>query len=113
MHELAIAHSLVRSASEAAQRNGGRRVAVVVLALGSLSGVEPEALAFCFPLAAEGTVCEGAELRIERVQAAGRCPSCARTSPVDHLMTPCQGCGHWPLEVQGGRELDLRSLEVD
>lgn len=112
MHELSIAHSLVETAVAEARRHGAARVARVELALGSLSGVEPEALAFCFPLAAQGTLCQDAVLDVQRVPAEGRCPACMHQHPVEDLMSSCPGCGHWPLEVTGGREMTLRSLEV-
>jgi hydrogenase nickel incorporation protein HypA/HybF len=50
-------------------RAGGARVKRVVLEVGDLTCVLPDALRFCFELATEGTVMEGAELAI--VETAG------------------------------------------
>ena len=110
VHELSIAQSLVETAVAEARRNGATRVVRVELALGSMSGVQPDALAFCFPLVAKGTLCEDAKLEITAVPAEARCPACSGTPEVEHPMAPCPACGHWPLEVLGGRELTLGDL---
>ncbi|MBZ5639911.1 MAG: hydrogenase maturation nickel metallochaperone HypA [Acidobacteriia bacterium] len=112
MHELSIATGLVETAVRSAVANGASRVLRVNVRIGSLSGVEPEALSFCFPIAARETVCEGAELHLDMIPAAGTCPKCGARSEVRDLLVPCPGCGEWPLSVEGGREMQLESLEV-
>lgn len=112
MHELSIACGLVQTAVDEAARHGAARVVELDLVLGALTGVEPDALAFCFPVAAAGTLCEGAELKIEIASARGRCASCDATSEVSSLMSGCPKCGAWPLGLEGGREMRLRSVEV-
>jgi hydrogenase nickel incorporation protein HypA/HybF len=112
MHELSIATTLVRTAAESAESNGAARVVKVRVSLGALSGVEPAALSFCFPVAARETICDGAELDITIVPARGACPRCRAAVEVNDLMAPCPACGEWPLAVDGGREMLLVSLEV-
>jgi hydrogenase nickel incorporation protein HypA/HybF len=112
MHELSIACGLVRTASDEAARHGASHVVSLDVVIGGLCGVEPDALSFCFPAAASGTACEGAELRIEVEPAKGRCAQCATESDVRDLMSPCPHCGAWPLALEGGREMRLRALEV-
>jgi len=112
MHELSIATSLVETASRSAEANGAKRVVGLNVRLGSLCGVEPESLSFCFPIAARETVCEGAELRLEIVPASGTCGKCGKETEVHDLLAPCPACGEWPLSVAGGREMALESLEV-
>jgi hydrogenase nickel incorporation protein HypA/HybF len=112
MHELSIACSLVKAAVHEAERHGVTRVAKVDVVLGALAGVQMDALLFCFPVVAQGTVCEGARLMVEIEPARGRCDGCGSTSEVRDLMSPCPRCGAWPLGVEGGREMRLRALEV-
>ena len=81
MHELAIAESVVSSVLE---RTGDSRVSVVRLRVGRLSGVVPDALTFCFELAAAGTTLEGATLEIA-ASAAGR--TAARAAPTSTWTT--------------------------
>lgn len=112
MHELSIATSLVETAVRSAEQAGACSVTRLHLRLGALAGVEPESLEFCFPVVAKGTICEGAELRLEIVPARGCCAGCGGRSEVRDLLAPCPACGGWPLSVEGGREMELDSLEV-
>ena len=61
MHELSIAHSLVESAVDAAEKAGARRVTRVHLRLGALSGVVRNALEFGYEITTQGTLLEGSE----------------------------------------------------
>jgi hydrogenase nickel incorporation protein HypA/HybF len=74
MHELSITRNLVAIVAEAA---AGRRVRRVTLAIGRLSGVMSEAVAFCFDVVAAGTPLAGAVLAIETIDGQARCRECA------------------------------------
>lgn len=113
MHELSIATSLVDIAVRNAAEHGAQRVTRLHLRIGALSGIEPDALTFSFPIAARDTLCEDAELVIERVAADATCPACGKSSQVTEATAPCPHCGSWPLGLTGGREMTLDSLEVD
>jgi hydrogenase nickel incorporation protein HypA/HybF len=63
VHELAITNSIVEIVSE---RSHGARVLRIVLEVGLLTAVEPEALRFCFEVVAAGTVAQDAVLDIRR-----------------------------------------------
>jgi hydrogenase nickel incorporation protein HypA/HybF len=112
VHELSIAQSLVKLAAEQAAVHGAVRIIALDVVLGALSGLEPDALSFCFPVAARQTPCEGAELRLTVSAARGRCAQCGASAEVRDLLEPCARCGSWPLAVEGGDEMRLRSLEV-
>jgi len=112
MHELSIACSLVKAAIDEAARHGVARVVKVDVVLGALSGVEMEALTFCFPAVARGTALEGARLEVEIEPARGHCGACGADSEVRDFMSPCPSCGAWPIGIEGGREMRLKALEV-
>lgn len=112
MHELSIALNLVEIAEETARRAGADRVAAVHLRLGAMSGVAREALEFCFPLAAQGTLLENARLEIETVPLVLVCEPCGRdVTPEDHSWR-CPFCGAPTMTVRQGRELELIGIEV-
>lgn len=62
MHEARLCLSLLRLADDAARREGAGRIVALTLEVGTLSGVEPEALSAAFPICAHGTRAEGARL---------------------------------------------------
>lgn len=112
VHELSIACSLVKAAVLEAERHCIKRVVRIDVVLGALAGVEMDALLFCFPAVARGTVCEGASLDIHIEPASGRCERCGTVTPVEDMMDRCSSCDDWPLGVSGGRDMRLRALEV-
>jgi len=108
VHELAITESVV---SAVAQRIGSARVRRVVLEVGCLAAVVPEAMAFCFDICCEGTTLEGATLEIVPVPARGRCPQCATEVDVTDPLGGC-ACGSFVLDLMGGRDLRIKEVEV-
>jgi hydrogenase nickel incorporation protein HypA/HybF len=53
-------------------------VHVVRLAVGALGHVEPEAMRFCFDVAARGTIAEGAQLESRTVPGEAWCLDCGK-----------------------------------
>ncbi|MBA2558429.1 MAG: hydrogenase maturation nickel metallochaperone HypA [Propionibacteriales bacterium] len=107
MHELAIAESVVSTVLERA----GGRVTFVRLRVGCLSGVVPDALMFCFELAAAGTTLEGAALEIEEQAGRARCRDCDSDFAMRDAFLLCD-CGSADVELLSGRELQVTSVEV-
>jgi hydrogenase nickel incorporation protein HypA/HybF len=108
MHELSLAESIVGAVCE---RADGRRVRRVTVRIGALTAVVPDAMRFCFDLAVEGTVADGAELAIEHRPGAARCRTCGLDVRLETPILLCR-CGSADLEVTGGRELQIVSMEV-
>ncbi len=97
----------------AAERKA-RRVDRIVLRIGALSGVEPDALRFAFDVVTRGTVAEGAVLAIEDVPARVYCAACRREfTGEDHsFIFTCPDCHALCGEVRSGRELELSRIEM-
>jgi len=108
MHELAITQEIVEILRE---RAGERRVRRVVLEIGKLSAVLPDAVRFCFDLCAEGTPVEGARLEIEEPAGRARCRACGGDVVLDRPFGRC-GCGSTDLEWISGEELKIREMEI-
>jgi len=113
MHEMALCESVLGLIEEAARRERFSRVRTVVLALGALGHVAPEAMAFCFEAVSRGTIAEGATLKIERIPGRGWCPDCAREVPLDERFAACPECGGGHVTMTGGDDMRLRELEVE
>ncbi|MGW1659037.1 hydrogenase maturation nickel metallochaperone HypA [Streptomyces atratus] len=114
MHEMSIAMAVVGQVEEAARAGGAVAVTSVRLQVGELAGVVPDALSFCFELACDGTVLEGAELVVDSVRATARCAPCADAWAVG--MPPqlcCPLCGEATAELLSGRELQIADVHWD
>ncbi len=64
MHEMAIAQGVLDITLDNAAQSGAKKVISIKLLVGQMTGVEPEALRFCFSALAEGTVAAEAVLVI-------------------------------------------------
>ncbi|MGA8118160.1 MAG: hydrogenase maturation nickel metallochaperone HypA [Actinocatenispora sp.] len=108
MHELAITESVVAAITD---RLGDAPVSRVDLEIGRLSGVVSDSVRFCFDLVVAGTSLAGAALLIVETPGRARCRACDAVSTV-HDPLPLCPCGSADVEVTGGQELRIRSVEV-
>jgi hydrogenase nickel incorporation protein HypA/HybF len=109
MHELAIASSIVELVSAAAC---GRRVHRITVEIGKLSGVVPDAVAFCFPELARGTTAETARLDIRQIDGLAYCEVCESEFPIRDLWARCP-CGSIRFRTVAGEELNLKSIDIE
>lgn len=110
MHEMAITQGIV---DLCLQHAGGRPVLTVVVEIGALSGVVPEALEFCFSACCCDTTAENARLEIHQTEGRGSCFSCGLEQPIERLYDPCRKCGNYSLEITHGEEMRVVEIEVD
>ncbi|MGV0716790.1 hydrogenase maturation nickel metallochaperone HypA [Mycolicibacterium sp. XJ662] len=108
MHEMAITQSVVEAVCEHA---AGRRVHSVRVQVGALCAVVPDAMQFCFELATEGTLADGARLDLDVQPGSARCRACGETFVLPDLILLCP-CGSADVEVVAGRDLKILSMEV-
>lgn len=110
MHELSLSGAIVNTVTRHA---GGRPVTLVSLRVGRLRQVVPDTLAFYFGFVAKGTVCEGARLEQEQIEATLRCRGCAHEWSIDIPAFRCPRCGGSEVEVATGNEFEVESIEVE
>ena len=108
MHELGITQSIVEIVSAQA---GEARVARVIVEVGRLSAVMPDAIRFCFELCCAGTVLEGAELEIIETPGRGRCRACGVEMPLNAPFGQCP-CGSWDVACIAGEALMIKAMEM-
>ena len=108
MHELGLCASIVDAVS---RRAGDRRVAHVRVRVGRLLHVHPEAFDQSFAVAAMGTVAEDAEAELVMLPVVARCRACGETWDGPDMPVSCPACTGVDIEVVGGDELVLESIE--
>jgi hydrogenase nickel incorporation protein HypA/HybF len=108
MHELGITQEIIALVSE---RTGGAAVRRVVLEIGKLSAVLPDAVQFCFDLCSAGTPVEGARLEIVEIPGRACCRACGAEFTLEQPYGQC-GCGNTDLRWLVGQELTIREVEL-
>ena len=110
VHELSLSGAIVNTVVKHAD---GRRVTVVSLRVGRLRQVVPDTLEFYFGFVARGTVCEGARLEQELVDARLRCTPAAHEWAIEIPAFRCPACGGSDVAWPSGDEFEVESIEVE
>ena len=110
MHELSLSSAIINTVAKHAD---GRRVTVVNLRVGRLRQVIPETLEFYFEFVARDSVCEGAELRQEAIDARLRCSPCDFEWEIEIPAFRCPRCGGSDVVIASGEEFEVESIEVE
>jgi len=113
MHEMSLVEGVLQVIEDSAGANDFSRVKTVWLEIGALSGVEPEAIAFCFDLVMKNTLADGARLEIIATEGQGWCHTCGQTVAVRQRHDPCPVCGGYRVQPVGGMEMKVKELEVE
>ena len=113
MHELSIAASIVETVSQEIKWQNLQRVQTIVLRIGALSGVDPEALRFGFEAITTDTPFAKTRLDIEYVPVQGKCRACGRRFTVEDFIFACPICQSVEIEITAGEELDIAYLEIE
>jgi hydrogenase nickel incorporation protein HypA/HybF len=112
MHETAVAQNLVEAIVEEARKRRAKPVSAK-MSCGELNAVNDEVLRFAFEAVAEGTPCEGVELRIEHKPLRARCRACERTFAVDLSHAQCPNCSNGDFELLPDAPLLLEEIELE
>ena len=112
MHEVALCNSLVDLIRDQQRERGFQRVRRVIVEVGMLGHVEPDALRFAFEVESHASPAEGAELEIREIPGKAWCLDCAETVGLARRGDPCPGCGGFAMILEQGDELRLKELEV-
>ena len=113
MHELSVAVALLEQIGTVARERQVKRVISADLVVGTLAGVDPEALQFAFEIASRDSAADGCRLAIRTVRPTLRCRACGVSSPAESSFAVCPGCGATDVVIEGGRELHLQSVEIE
>ena len=113
MHEMSIAEELVKQVVDVARENGGRSVGEVEVELGVFRQVVPEALEIAFAVVAEGTVAEGAVLKMTEKGIVGLCRVCQNRFEASLKTFQCPKCNEADVEIIEGDDIMLTSMAVE
>ncbi len=112
MHEMSIAMSIVKIAEKEAKKAQVSEFAAIDLEIGTLAGIEFDALNFVWEAAVKKTVLEKAEKRIKKIQAKARCGDCDKVYSPEFIHDNCPDCGSFLKTILQGKELRVKSLDM-
>jgi hydrogenase nickel incorporation protein HypA/HybF len=114
MHELPVANGILATALEAAEKAGAGRITQIDIVLGALSGYVGDSIQFYFDFISQGTKAEGARLNVRRIPATCHCWDCGSDFSCEEILPPeCPGCAGSRLQVVGGQEFYMESINVE
>lgn len=112
MHEMAVCNELLAQVRASAVQHGARSVGTVTVRIGALSGVEPDLLERAFTVARAGDYTAQARLVIETIGVRIRCRACGNENDAAANRLLCNACGGYTVDLVGGDELLLASIEL-
>jgi len=114
MHEISLCEALIDRVEEEVKRCGqtGRVVGVDVV-VGRLSGVHADSLRFAFEVLVPGTFLEGARMNVIECKATCQCRGCGVRVEIDELPVECPQCRSADIQIEGGRDLVLQSIDIE
>ena len=113
MHEQSIVESLLALALENAQKANAAKIHKINVVIGELSGAVQESMDFYFSFLRKDTIAAEAVIGYTHVPAQLRCRKCGRIFTAKDMDYRCPDCKEHDVDIVGGRELYLESLEVE
>lgn len=112
MHELSVVMGILKIAESEAEKAGAKTVDLIELEIGSLAGIELDALDFVWPGAVKDTVLENAVRKIDLIKGKGHCMECDLIFSLENVYDPCPSCQNYLKGIIQGKELRVKALEV-
>ena len=113
MHEMGIAIQIINLVRGSMPPDEPLRVKAIHLRVGKLTAIVPQSLRFCMDVVTKDTPAEGAEIVFNEVDVTVECGDCGKESVIDEPPFACKECGSDQVEVTGGREMIVESIEVE
>ena len=113
MHEQSIVSSLLTLALENAKKANARKIVGINLVVGDYTGVLEDAVNFYFGFLSKDTIAAGAKINYTHVAGQLRCRDCDILFPLQKHEYHCPKCDGRRVEIVGGRELYIETMEVE
>lgn len=112
MHEISICEGIIQVLQAEAKTQDFAKVTTLYLEIGQLASVEVEALRFSFEIVSQGTLADGATLKIDLLSGRAWCQDCQQSIEIAARFEPCSLCGGHQLQITQGDEMRVKELEV-
>ena len=115
MHEVSIALGMVDELTRIARENNAKKITLVSLKIGRMSGIVTDSLKFAFDaIKLEHPILLSAEISINEVPLVYQCNDCNKTFEAADIYFPsCTKCESYNLEVISGEEQHIENVELE
>ena len=113
MHEFPITQQIVKIAEESALKNNAKKVLKISLVVGETSGIVEESVRMYFDIISKGTIAEGAELEVTRVEHQMFCTKCKKNFKREKYSFECPECGEVGEPTEIGKEFYIKDIDVE
>jgi hydrogenase nickel incorporation protein HypA/HybF len=113
MHELSITQSMLDLVLKQAEEAGAEQIGKINLVIGEMTGVVARSVQFYFDFISKGTLAEGAGLNFKLIPTTARCHNCGEEFRLGEFDWTCPHCQSNNIEITGGKELYVESIEVE
>jgi hydrogenase nickel incorporation protein HypA/HybF len=114
VHELAITQNLLKVVLDEAKAARANKVTRINLVVGELSGAVSDCVQFYFDILKKDTAAvQEAAIDFKQVPAQLKCRDCQTEFHPQDAPWVCPGCGSHSIEIIGGRDCYIESIEVE
>lgn len=111
MHEIGIMEQTLQIAIASALQQNANQINQIIMRIGKMSGVVPEALEFAFDVVTKGTIAENAILKIDSMPIICYCNNCQEKFIPEEWFFECPNCHQFSQNILQGKEIELVSIE--
>jgi hydrogenase nickel incorporation protein HypA/HybF len=106
---------MVDELSRIARENNAKKITLVKLKIGKMSGIVTDSLTFAFDaIKLENPLISSAEIIIDEVPLIYECNDCGNTFETDDIYFPsCSKCKLYNLKIISGEEQHIENVEVE
>lgn len=113
MHEFSLACNILEIVEENVTKQKASRVTELTLEIGSLAGVELQALQTAMETIQEKTLLDGSKINYIIISAKAVCPHCNFSFQPAEIFSPCPLCNNFGIQILSGKELLVKSMVVE
>lgn len=113
MHELSITEEMLKLVLEQAEKADISRVNKINLVIGELTGYAGDSIQFYFDVISKDSIAEHAQLSFTLMPGKLKCRDCGKTFILKNFDFVCPSCQSNSVQLIGGRDLFVESIEGD
>lgn len=113
MHEYSLAKNIIEIVSEYSAKHNSNKIVEVVMEIGDLSGVMPDALKSAIETLVTDTHFSETSFKYEKKKGKARCHDCGEVVEIENIFTTCPSCKNANIDIVQGKELNVKTITIE